>query len=162
MGRSEFIYASATIWKWKKSYGQYVTVFFEIGTDTTIFDGLEITGDTVLCDAHMGRYPVICISFKDAWGMTYEDARLQMWAAISREAGRHAYLQSSKHLDDIEKEALYKLRTGKGNLESSFMVLSDLLFHHYGRKVIILIDEYDVCGCYRLFADFKGKHFYGF
>lgn len=38
--------------------------FFEIGTDPTLFDGLNISQETALCDEHMGKYPVISISLK--------------------------------------------------------------------------------------------------
>ncbi len=118
--------------------------FFEIGTDTSLFDGLEISRETELCEKYMGKYPVISLSLKDVAGSNYDEARRQMQNVIRREADRLAFLQNSEVLDDIEKARLHELRTQTGDPESSLLLLSDLLYRHYGKEVIILIDEYDV------------------
>ncbi len=118
--------------------------FFEIGTDKSLFEGLEIAKDTGLCRKYQGQYPVIFLSLKQVKGSTYESARAQMWATVSREAGRFAFLQESNRLDEIDKDQFRALRTRTGNLEDSLLVLSELLHKHYGREVILLIDEYDV------------------
>ncbi|MCD8125396.1 MAG: ATP-binding protein [Lachnospiraceae bacterium] len=118
--------------------------FFEIGTDASLFEGLEISRETALCEKYLGEYPVISLSLKDVAGNNYEEARRQMQNIVRREADRLAFLQNSEVLDDIEKTRLHELRTQTGDPESSLLLLSDLLYKHYGKKVIILIDEYDV------------------
>lgn len=118
--------------------------FFETGTDKSLFDGLAIAEESALCEKYMGQYPVISISLKQVKGRTYEDARTQMWATVSMEAERLSYLQNSEKIDGADKETFHNIRIGKGNLEISLLQLSRLLFKHYRRKVIILIDEYDV------------------
>lgn len=71
--------------------------FFEIGTDGALFDGLYISKNRELCDAHMGKYPVIFVSLKDVDGLTYEDAFARLKTIILREAARHAYLNVRRH-----------------------------------------------------------------
>ncbi|MCC8105715.1 MAG: AAA family ATPase [Clostridiales bacterium] len=118
--------------------------FFEIGTDKSIFDGLDISKETALCEKYMGQFPVISITLKQVKGLNFESATEQMWTVISLEAERLAFLMSNDNLDAADKEILNNLRTCKGNLESALLQLSRLLYKHYNQKVIILIDEYDV------------------
>ncbi|MCD7819678.1 MAG: ATP-binding protein [Lachnospiraceae bacterium] len=118
--------------------------FFEIGTDKSIFDGLNISKETSLCEKYMGQFPVISITLKQVKGLNFESAAEQMWTVISFEAERLTFLMSSDKLDTADKEILNNLRTHKGNLESALLQLSRLLYKHYNQKVIILIDEYDV------------------
>ncbi len=118
--------------------------FFEIGTDKSLFDRLAISEDTALCEQYMGQFPVISITLKQVKGNNYEEARNQMWNVFSLEAGRFSFLQNSDRLDTIEKEQLQSLRMKTGSLEDALLQLSILLSRHFGKKVIILIDEYDV------------------
>lgn len=121
--------------------------FFEIGTEPTLFDGLEIAKDTALCEQYMGKYPVISISLKDVSGSSYEAALKRMSSAIRKEARRHQYLLESDRLRDVDKETLkvlYSLYLEEEVQEESLYLLSEMLHKHYGKKVIILIDEYDV------------------
>ncbi|MCD8324544.1 MAG: ATP-binding protein [Clostridiales bacterium] len=118
--------------------------FFEIGTDARLFDGLEISKETSLCEQFMGEFPVISITLKQVQGITFEEAKAQMWTALSREAGRLSFLQDSEKLDEVNRAQFVGLRTKSGSLEDGLLVLSELLCKHYGKKVIILIDEYDV------------------
>ena len=48
--------------------------FFEIGTDKTLFDGLAISEEKELCEAYMGKFPVVFVSLKDVDGLTFENA----------------------------------------------------------------------------------------
>ena len=126
--------------------------FFEIGADKTLFDGLTISKETALCEEYLGKFPVIFISLKDVDGLRFEDARKRLIKKVGTEAERFWYLLDSDRLSVNEKEkysALIALDKGQyvmdeGMLTSSLEVLSSLLCRHYERKVILLIDEYDV------------------
>ena len=126
--------------------------FFEIGTDKTLFDGLYISGNKELCDEHMGKYPVIFLSFKGVEGLTYDEAFDALVRVIGKEISRVSFLADSDKLTMLEREQ-YKGLTiiedgsfvfSKDKLISSLQLLSQLLYKHYGQKAVILIDEYDV------------------
>lgn len=119
--------------------------FFEIGTDKTLFDGLYISQNKELCDMHMGKYPVISITLKGIEGMTFEEARNMLKIILKNEARRHYYLKSSDRLTDDDKQQYEQILLGTAeNTADSLRLLSQLLFLHYDKKVVILIDEYDV------------------
>lgn len=126
--------------------------FFDIGTDKSVFEGLYISNNTKLCDEYMGKYPVIFVSFKDVNGMTYDDAYDALVQVLGEVANRFSFLQESDSLFENEKEQYRgmirvsdgKYRMDKGVVISSLKVMSQLLSKHYGIKVIIIIDEYDV------------------
>lgn len=122
--------------------------FFEIGTDTTLFEGLKIIEDTEKCEQYMGRFPVISISLKDVEGESYETAYDNLGIMISEEAERFDFLLDSTKLNQIEKEKLTRLMKGTfekpAYLQNSLRLLTRLLCKHYETQVIVLIDEYDV------------------
>ena len=119
--------------------------FFEIGTDKTLFDGLYISGNKELCDEYMGKYPVIFLSLKDVEGLEFSSAKRMLCVVIEREINRHYYLKTSDALNDVDKSLFTKMLHGQAdNIEDSIRMLSQLLYKHYGQKVVILIDEYDV------------------
>ena len=126
--------------------------FFEYGADKTLFDGLYISQNQKLCDEYMGKFPVIFLTLKGVDGLTYESAAHRFAQLIGREADRFHFLEKSNQLTDSEKgryRSLITMRDGQYFLEeenfaSALQVLSELLYKHYGQKVIILIDEYDV------------------
>ena len=119
--------------------------FFEIGTDKTLFDGLYISGNKELCDEHMGKYPVIFLSFKGVEGLEFASAKRMLCTIIDREIGRHYYLKTSDALTDEDRTLFTKMLHGQAdNIEDSIRMLSQLLYKHYGQKAVILIDEYDV------------------
>ena len=129
--------------------------FFEIGTDKSLFDGLRIAENKELCAEYQGQFPVIFISLKSVDGLTFASAAAALRTVIGREASRLQFLRDSDKLSDEEK-ALYRqlVQTGTAQggiyamtdeaLSASLNTLSQLLAKHYGRKVVILIDEYDV------------------
>ena len=119
--------------------------FFEIGTDKTLFDGLYISGNKELCDEYMGKYPVIFLSLKDVEGLEFSSAKRMLCTIIEREIDRHYYLKTSDALTDKDRALFTKMLHGQDdNIEDSIRMLSQLLYKHYGQKVVILIDEYDV------------------
>ena len=110
--------------------------FFEIGCDKALFDGLEIAGDTELCEEYMGKFPVISISLKEVDAEDYPTARSLMIGIINREAGRRKYLLESDRLSEVEKKlfaVLLKSDMGDAALCWSLKELSDLLRKHYGK-----------------------------
>ena len=126
--------------------------FFETGTDKSLFDGLYISGNKELCDEYMGKYPVIFLSFKGVEGLTYDEAFDAFVRVIGKEISRVSFLADSDKLTMLEREQ-YKGLTiiedgsfvfNKDKLISSLQLLSQMLYKHYGQKVVILIDEYDV------------------
>ena len=119
--------------------------FFEIGTDKSLFDGLYISQNKSLCDEHMGKYPVIFLTLKGVEGLTFTDAKMMLKSILSTEMDRHYYLKTSEALTDEDKAYFVKMLTGTDeNINDSLRKLSQLLYKHYGKKVVILIDEYDV------------------
>lgn len=122
--------------------------FFEIGTDPSLFQGLKISEETELCEAHMGKYPVISISLKDVEGCNFEDAKDMLGAVVNTEAMRFQMLMDSPKLTEYEKKQLERLLLEDFEkvkyLTGSLRLLSNLLYKHYEKPVILLIDEYDV------------------
>ena len=126
--------------------------FFEIGADASLFDGLYIAENRVLCKEHMGKYPVIFLSLKSVEGRTFEDAGYRMMELIGMEAERFGFLAESEYLSGNERnryKAMVSLHNGANAMDekiliSSLRILSQLLYKHFGQKAVILIDEYDV------------------
>lgn len=129
--------------------------FFEIGSDKSLFDGLAISKEEALCRDYMGKFPVISVSFKGANGDNFATARAMMSSIIETEAMRFDFLLESNVLSEQEKrryeQLIYVEEPGKepyvmsdATLAGSLKLLSQLLCKHYGQKVVILIDEYDV------------------
>ena len=119
--------------------------FFEIGADKTLFDGLAISKETALCEAYMGKFPVIFLSLKGVDGLTFEDAYGMLRRIIRAEVSRHQYLRDSERISREEKEAFEEIFGTKAeDIEDSLRLLSQLLYQHYGQKTVLLIDEYDV------------------
>ena len=126
--------------------------FFEIGADASLFEGLYIAENRVLCKEHMGKYPVIFLSLKSVEGRTFEDAGYRMMELIGMEAERFGFLAESEYLSENERnryKAMVSLHNGANAMDekiliSSLRILSQLLYKHFGQKAVILIDEYDV------------------
>lgn len=130
--------------------------FFEIGNDPTLFEGLKIAEERELCEKYMGKFPVISISLKDVEGSDYDVARTLLCSVIGNEALRfYELLKSSPKLNEVERRQYEQLvctdHEQRGSfamsdsvLMGSLKTLSSLLEKHYEKKVILLIDEYDV------------------
>ena len=121
--------------------------FFEIGVDRTLFDGLAISRETALCEAYMGKFPVVFVSLKGVDGLTFEDAYGMLRRILRSEVFRLSFLAESKKVLDKEKAAFERFLNEQDTLDDvqeSLKMLSSLLYQHYGQKTILLIDEYDV------------------
>lgn len=121
--------------------------FFEIGGDKTLFDGLEISQEALLCEKYMGKFPVVSVTLKGIEGRNYTAARQMAVDAINEEARRLGFLAESEKLTENEKKVFSRLLEREMEddvINSSLKNLTELLEKHYGKKVILLIDEYDV------------------
>lgn len=126
--------------------------FFEVECAPELFDGLKIMQEKALCEKYMGKFPVISISLKSVDGLNFQAASAALRRVIGNEACRFSFLPESSRLGQDDKELYYGLTAIKNGsflmtddiLADSLRTLSQLLFRHYGQKVILLIDEYDV------------------
>lgn len=121
--------------------------FFETGTDSKLFNGLYISQNAELCEKYMGKYPVIAISLKGVDADSYTKAKAQIIKIINREARHHRLLLKSEKLDSFDKELLTQLLSRnmeEDTITSSLQELTELLEAHFSKKVVVLIDEYDV------------------
>ncbi len=121
--------------------------FFEIGCDRSLFDGLEIAKDTKLCDAYMGKFPVISISLKGVNGSSYEQAVDMLRLILNEETNRVVKNMRQEEWNLYQQSAVNRLldhEMSEADVMSSVRTLSAVLNQYYGQKVIILIDEYDV------------------
>ena len=127
--------------------------FFEIDADPMLFDGLEIAKEEELCREYMGKFPVVFVTLKGVDGLSYQQAVEALRFIIGEEAMRFSFLEESEKLTENEKNSYRALANlsdkGQFTMEenvilTSLKTLSRLLSRHYGCKVILLIDEYDV------------------
>lgn len=121
--------------------------FFEIGNDQAIFEDLEISKDKELCDQYQGKFLVISVSLKGAKAGNYEDAKAMMKYIMAAESRRLYDRMSGDKLSEKQKEQMKSLMSDNmkdTELMTALWILSSILKEYYGKKVIILIDEYDV------------------
>ena len=127
--------------------------FFEAGSDNSIFDGLEISKEKELCMEYMGKFPVISISLKNAASDSFSSAKEMLCSIIGQEALQFPFLSESDRLSETEhrqynamihvgSDGIFTMKDSL--LKNSLLLLSRFLQKHYGRKTILLIDEYDV------------------
>ena len=127
--------------------------FFEAGSDSSIFDGLEIAKEKELCEEYMGKFPVISISLKEVAGENFDTAKRILRSVLGDEAVRFPFLAKSDRLTETERQQYKKLiqLNDQGEyamsdevLSKSLLTLSRFLQKHFDQNTIILIDEYDV------------------
>lgn len=129
--------------------------FFEYGCERELFDGLKIAEEKELCEKYMGNFPVIFVSLKDVNAKDFLLAKKMLCSIIREEALRFQFLLESSRITDAEKDSYRQLIhiDVSGQQDSvmsdeavinSLRTLCSLLHKHYGQKVILLIDEYDV------------------
>ena len=121
--------------------------FFEVGTDPALFEGLYISENPALCEEYMGKFPVVSISLKGINSSSFDGACRLLNKVINEECRRLGFLEESQNLTENEKSIfreLLKSNLAEDTLVYSLRELTELLEKHYGQKVIVLIDEYDV------------------
>lgn len=127
--------------------------FFAEENGSMLFDGLEISREKKLCREYMGKFPVISITLKGAAGENFTEAKEMLRRIIGKEAMRFQFLMQSNRLTEIERKQYKALihtdQTGAFTmpdelLKDGLQLLSQLLQKHYGQRVILLMDEYDV------------------
>ena len=122
--------------------------FFDIRKDSKkLFDGLEISHQKNLCEKWMNQWPVVFLSLKNVDGIHFSDAYQQLVYEISLLYQQHDNLLKSTALSDRDKflfKQLQERQAGKTDIMRSLQFLTRLLEQHYGKKVILLIDEYDM------------------
>lgn len=121
--------------------------FFSIGCDRSLFDGLQIMESEQLCEEYMGRYPVLSLSLKGVVGENYETARGMLVRLVNEETYQIRQSMEEERLSGYQKDALDRLmehEMSDEDLMDSLRMLSAILYRYYGKKTIILIDEYDV------------------
>ena len=122
--------------------------FFDIRKDSRkMFEGLEIAEHQALCKEWMNRYPTVSISFRQIDGLNFMDAYRQLVYEIALLYQNHAYLLDSQAISKQEKSLFQQIsdrKAEKTDVMRSIQFLTLLLNKHYNKKVILLIDEYDV------------------
>ena len=127
--------------------------FLEIGCDKSLFNGLKVSREKELCEEYMGKFPVISLTLKNVEGLNFESARKSLKYTLGMEAWRLSALAESSRLTEEEKNS-YKALTvvddhgdfkmSDATMEKALLILTVLLEKHYGKKAVLLIDEYDV------------------
>ena len=121
--------------------------FFEIGSDKSLFDGLKISENKELCAQYMGKYPVMFVSLKGVDGLNFETAYQALCRLLVTEISRFEALAENDSLTTAERLFLQRMTTETyedRDIRDSFKIMSSILEKCYGKKVILLIDEYDV------------------
>lgn len=144
--------AEATLFTRPRRFGKSLNMsmleqFFSMNGKPELFEGLQIMGEPELCQKYMGQYPVISLSLKGINAVSYETAFKIAVRGINESAAMVDYLEQSERLTKNDKESyreLLKRDMDEAEFYVSLRELSRLLAKHFDKKVIILIDEYDV------------------
>ena len=122
--------------------------FFDIRRDSqAMFEGLEIAQNTALCREWRNRWPVLFLSFKRVDGLDFDSAYEMLCTVIAEVCVTHGYLQESARVAPYDKNLLKRIEVGTATqveLKNSFVTLTRAMAAHYGKPVILLLDEYDV------------------
>ena len=122
--------------------------FFDIRRDSqAMFEGLEIAQNTALCREWMNQWPMLFLSFKRVDGLDFGSAYEMLCTVIAEVCVTHGYLQESVRVAQYDKNLLKRIEAGTATqveLKNSFVTLTRAMAAHYGKPVILLLDEYDV------------------
>ena len=125
---------------------------FDNSKQLELFKGTKILEDKEFCDKFMGQCPVITITLKKVDGTNFKEFYESFASAVYDVTLRYSYLKNSNKLDKSEKEELEHLTTksyllkieNQQTVKDALRTISGLLYKEYGRRAILLIDEYDV------------------
>ena len=122
--------------------------FFDIQKDSkALFEGLEISKDQALCERWRNQYPTLFLSFKDVDGLCFENAFALLKSTFSQFCDAHPELENSERVTERQKEIFLRLREDKASfsdVQGALSVLIHMMRAHYGKPVVLLLDEYDV------------------
>ena len=122
--------------------------FFDIRKDSRkLFEGLEIAKHTEFCSEWMNQWPVLFLTLKDVDGDSFEDAYGMLRFVISSVCGEHHYLLDSNRVLETDKRIFQRLSEQSGtpaDVKSALFVLMRMMKAHYGKNVVLIVDEYDV------------------
>ena len=122
--------------------------FFDIRRDSQVmFEGLEIAQNTALCREWRNQWPVLFLSFKRVDGLDFGSAYEMLCTVLAEVCVTHGYLQESVRVAQYDKNLLKRIEAGTATqveLKNSFVTLTRAMAAHYGKPVILLLDEYDV------------------
>ncbi len=125
-----------------------LSAFFDIRrSGAELFKGLAVAENKVLCDAWMNQYPVLFLSFRSVDGLDFGGAYAQLVSVIAELYKEHFYLKESDKINTLDQELVYRIaskKAGPEEIKNSLLKLTQLMTLHYGKPVILLIDEYDV------------------
>lgn len=142
-----------TLFTRPRRFGKTLTMrmmesFFDIRRDSrAVFDGLAIMKHEAFCAEWMNQYPVLFITLKDAEGLNFQGAYGMLKGIISDLCVKHSYLGSSEKVDPDDAERFKRLKSKTASddeIKGFVLLLSRMMAAHYGKPVILLIDEYDV------------------
>ncbi len=125
---------------------------FDNSKQLELFKGTKILEDKEFCDKFMGQCPVITITLKKVDGTNFKEFYESFASAVYDVTLRYSYLKNSNKLDKSDKEELEHLTTkdyllnieNQQTVKDALRTISGLLYKEYGRRAILLIDEYDV------------------
>ena len=122
--------------------------FFDIRKDSSVlFDGLEISRNPELCEKWMNQYPTVFFSLKDVSGLNFENAYEMLRGCLAYLFQKFSDLPESKAVNDYERTTFWHIANKEASVDevkSSLFLLTKMLAEHYGKQVILLLDEYDV------------------
>ncbi len=122
--------------------------FFDIRKDSSVlFDGLEISRNPELCEKWMNQYPTVFFSLKDVSGLNFENAYEMLRGCLAYLFQKFSDLPESKAVNDYERTTFWHIANKEASVDevkSSLFLLTRMLAEHYGKQVILLLDEYDV------------------
>ena len=122
--------------------------FFDIRKDSkAMFAGLQISKNAALCKEWMNQWPVLFLSFKRVDGLDFGSAYEMLCTVLAEVCVTHGYLQESARVAPYDKNLLKRIEAGTATqveLKNSFVTLTRAMAAHYGKPVILLLDEYDV------------------
>lgn len=145
--------ARVTLFTRPRRFGKTLTMtmlrdFFDINKESSkIFEGLDVSKHSDFCSQYMNQYPVLFCTLKDVMGLEYDKAYGKLVATVANLCKAHLYLLDSKNVNSFDKEIFISLcgeKAGKNQVENAFLTLSRMMHDHFGKPVVILIDEYDV------------------